>query len=87
MTNIYLNPSFYAHITNGIFLLISLILLYFNFSKIIKLDSYKLITLTLLFSGVIGIHGLSHLGLEFIYGYNPLKIENFYKLCMVGNLT
>jgi len=73
MTNIYINPSFYAHIMNGIFLFISLILLYFNFSKIIKLDSYKLIKLSLLFSGVIGIHGLSHLGLECIYGYNPVQ--------------
>ena len=35
--------------------------------------TYEKITLSLLFSGVVGVHGLSHLGLEGVYGYNPLK--------------
>ena len=32
-----------------------------------------MIVLSLLFSLAIGIHGLSHLGAEYIYGYNPIR--------------
>lgn len=70
----FIFPSLYAHILNGIFLFISAIILYKNFSNIKRSDSYKLLTLTLLMSIAIGIHGLSHLGLESVYGYNPLNI-------------
>ena len=66
-------PSIWAHILNGLLFLISLLLVYIYFSKIIKLDPYKKIVLVLLFSITIGIHSLYHLCLEFVYGYNPLK--------------
>ena len=69
-----ITPSLYAHIITGLLLLIAVILFSINFSKIIRLEPYKLIVLCLLFSSVIGIHGISHLGLEKVYGYNPLKI-------------
>ena len=72
MNKIYFMPSFYAHIINGLLLFAALILLYNNYSKIRNLDPYSLIILTLLFSIGIGIHGLSHLGLENVYKYNPL---------------
>ena len=39
-----------------------------------KMDNNKIVCATLLLSIAIGIHGLSHLGLEMHYGYNPLKI-------------
>ena len=74
MNNIYLNPSFYSHIINGLLLLTSAILIYKYYSVITRLEPYKLITFTLLLSIAIGIHGLSHLGLEKGYGYNPLSI-------------
>jgi hypothetical protein len=74
MNKVYLNPSFYAHIINGLFLLFAFILLYKNYSKIIHLKPYKLIILTLLLSLTIGIHGLSHLGLEKVYDYNPMTM-------------
>jgi hypothetical protein len=74
MDAVYANPSFYAHIMNGILLVLALILVYKNYSKITHLEPYKLVIVTLLFSAVIGIHGLSHLGLEKGYGYNPLSI-------------
>ena len=74
MNNIvYLNPSFYAHIVNAIFLLVAFILFYKNFSEIMKTKPDKLIIIMLLFSLAIGVHGLSHLGLESVYGYNPMK--------------
>jgi hypothetical protein len=70
-------PSFYAHVLNGVLLFIAMIMLYTNYSKIIQLEPYKLICLTLLLSLTIGIHGLSHLGLEKEYGYNPLAMNRF----------
>ena len=30
--------------------------------------------LLLVFSLAIGIHGISHLGMEYIYGYNPVRM-------------
>ena len=74
MTNVYVAPSFYAHIINGALLLIAVILCYAKFPKIITLDPYKLIVIILLFSIGVGVHGISHLGLEKGYGYNPLII-------------
>ena len=65
-------PSFYAHIINGLLMLFAFVLLYKNYSKISNLEPYKLIVLTLIFSICVGVHGLSHLGLETIYNYNPL---------------
>jgi hypothetical protein len=58
-------------------MLIAFVMFYKNYSKISNLEPYKLISLTLLFSLTIGIHGLSHLGLESKYNYNPM-LYNFY---------
>ena len=74
MNKIFSKTSFYIHIINGVLLFIVFILLYTYYSKIIHLEPYKLISLMLLLSISIGIHGLSHLGLEKGYGYNPLSI-------------
>jgi hypothetical protein len=73
MNKIYLNPSVYAHIINGLLLFLAFMLIYKKYSKIIQLEPYKVISLTLLLSLSIGIHGLSHLGLEKAYNYNPLS--------------
>ena len=72
-------PSLYAHILNGILLLSAVVLLFANYSQIKKHtseDSYKTVLLVLLFSIGVGIHGISHLGLERIYNYNPLSMNN-----------
>ena len=74
MGNIFIFPSFYANIINGILMLIAIILLYRNYSAVKRLEPYKQIMLVLLFSMAIGIHGLTHLGLETVYGYNPMRI-------------
>ena len=73
MNKIFSKTSFYIHIINGVLLFIVFILLYTYYSKIIHLEPYKLIILLLIFSLAIGVHGLSHLGLENIYNYNPLS--------------
>ena len=69
-------PSFYAHAINGILLLVAIILLFKNYNSIKNIDKYKIISLILLFSLAAGVHGLSHLGLEKGYGYNPLQLTN-----------
>jgi hypothetical protein len=56
MYNIYFVPSFYAHVINGL-LLIGVILLLKNYTKIVNLEPYKKIILTLFFSICIGVHG------------------------------
>lgn len=74
MNKVFLSPSFYAHVVNAVFIFIAGVILLFNYSKIRNLDPYKLIILSLLFSISIGIHGLTHLGLEQNYNYNPLTM-------------
>jgi hypothetical protein len=68
------SPAFYAHALNGILLVTSLIIILLNLSKIKQLEIYKQTMLLLMFTLVVGVHGLSHLGLEQVYGYNPLKM-------------
>ena len=74
MENIYLVPSLYAHVINGILAFIAVIVFYKYYSKISRLEPYKLIILILMFSIAIGLHGLSHQGLEKNYNFNPLNI-------------
>jgi tetrahydromethanopterin S-methyltransferase subunit E len=68
-----LPPSMYAHIMNGLLVFAAVIVAYINFSVLKRLDPYKLVMIFLVFSIAIGIHGLSHMGLEAVYGFNPLK--------------
>ncbi len=68
-----LAPSFYSHVLNGILILIIIIMIIQNYSTFNKLEIYKKVKLLILFSILIGIHSLSHLGLESVYQWNPLK--------------
>lgn len=63
-------PSFYAHVLNGLLILLAVILLTKHHRL---LRPYEMIVVALLFSIGIGVHGLSHLGLETAYGFNPLN--------------
>lgn len=72
MRHIFLIPSVYAHVLNGLLLLFICILLYKYYPKIVSLEPYKIIIILLLLSMSVGIHSLSHLGLEYSYGYNPV---------------
>ena len=58
---------------NGILVLAAVLIAYMNFSVLRRLDTYKLIMIFLVFSIAVGIHGMSHLGLEKVYGFNPLR--------------
>jgi hypothetical protein len=65
----YQVPSVYAHILNGLLLFAGVVYLFISRSR----NSYHILVLILLFSMAVGIHGISHMGLEYLYGYNPLS--------------
>ena len=67
-------PSIITHTLNGLFLMLSFLFLLVYFSKLQNLDAYRMLVLILLFSIVLGVHGISHLGLEHEYGYSPYNI-------------
>jgi hypothetical protein len=71
MHHLFILPSFYAHILNGIFIFGAVILIYLYWAKLIHLNVYQIIMIFLILSIAVGVHGLSHLGLEAVYGYNP----------------
>jgi hypothetical protein len=72
--SVYSYPSFYAHLSNGILLLLAIGIILLNYKKFASLESYKLVKLFLLVSLVMGVHSLSHLGFEYIHKYNPLSL-------------
>ena len=66
-------PSVYAHALSGILILVFVIMIVMNFSTIRKEPLSYLLIVVLLASCAIGIHGISHLGMEKNYGINPLQ--------------
>ncbi len=72
-SNIYIKPSYWSQILNGIIFLIIILMIIMNFNKIMKMDLYQKMIILLLLGIYIGIHGLMHLGLEKTYDYNPLE--------------
>ena len=70
----YFHPSIIAHTLNGAFFIIAVILSIVYYKTLTNLDSYRFILLILAFGIMAGIHGLSHLGLEYAYGYNPWSV-------------
>ena len=64
-------PSIMAHALNGLLMLAAVLVAYINISVLRRLDPYKIVMILLVFSIAIGIHALSHLGLETVYGLNP----------------
>ena len=71
---LFLYPSVSSHMINSLFLLLAVVYLWFNYSKVAKLDVYSVMMLLLIASIAMGVHGLSHLGLEKEYGmYFGLK--------------
>ena len=60
-----------AHMLNGLFLLVALVVAIRSYSKLRTLDSYHVLVLILLGSVAIGVHGLSHATLEKQYHFVP----------------
>lgn len=68
------SPSIYAHTIGGGVLVAAIVYLGLYMSKVVSRDPYQILVLMLLFSIAIGIHGISHAGLEYVYNYNPLSL-------------
>lgn len=62
-------PSMYAHVLNALLLLAAVILALKHYHAF---RPYEKVVIALLFSIGMGVHGLSHLGLEQAYSFNPL---------------
>jgi len=69
---VFLNLSFYAHLANLMFILFAVYFVISNFSYLENMSAEKKIYVVLLFSIASGVHGLSHIGLENLYQYNPM---------------
>jgi hypothetical protein len=67
-------PSFYAHVLGGVLGLIVLIMILFNFRQVQMLGLYEHLMLLLAISVAAGVHGISHQGMEVIYGYYPIGV-------------
>lgn len=67
-------PSFYAHILNGTLTFFAVVLVLANLNAIKNMNTFNMLVILLLLAIAIGIHGLSHQGLEKQYHFNPLKI-------------
>ena len=68
-----LAPSVMAHALNGVLMFAAVVVAYMNFRVLYKLDPYKKVMILLVFSVAVGVHALSHLGLETVYGLNPFN--------------
>jgi hypothetical protein len=53
-----------------------------NYSRLTRLEAYpgRTAYLILLLSIAVGVHGISHLGLEYVYGFNPMNYFNQRRL-------
>jgi uncharacterized membrane protein HdeD (DUF308 family) len=68
------NPSVFAHMLNGFLLMLTGFLVVWNFRTLRKSNPYRLVLLVSILSVAVGIHALSHLGLESVYGLSPAKL-------------
>jgi hypothetical protein len=74
MALLFLKTSFYYHALNLSLIFLAGLILVYNYKRIKLLNFDKIIIILLMFSISFGIHGLSNLGLEKVYNYNPLNI-------------
>jgi hypothetical protein len=66
-------PSFYATAMTGLLMLLMVFIIFNNWNEIKLYDTYRILMIIGIFCLIIGVHGLLHLGLEFIYKFNPLE--------------
>ena len=66
-------PSFYSLLITGIIWFVLVIIFFKNYSFFKKSRPDKMIEMISLIGLVIGVHGLLHLGLESVYGFNPME--------------
>lgn len=72
MKDLYKHPSFYAHVMNGLLILLACVMLFISRNEIKSFGVHNIIIILLLFSATVGIHGLSHATLEKDHDFHPL---------------
>ena len=65
-------PSFYSLLLTGVIWFVLVVIFVRNYSFFKKSRPDKMIEMVFLIGLVIGVHGLLHLGLESVYGFNPM---------------
>ena len=67
-------PSIISLFVTGMLMLVLFGLFFKNYKIFMRFDFYRKINMISLLSIAIGVHGLIHLGLESVYGFNPFKL-------------
>jgi len=73
LRNLLIAPSLHSLFITGILLLTILFICIKHFHQFKRLDFYHKVVVLSLISIAIGTHGLIHLGVEYVYGFNPYK--------------
>lgn len=66
-------PSGMALVFTGLAVGITMLYIFMNYKELRQLRSAQLIQLGVLIAILVGVHGLLHLGMEKVYGYNPIS--------------
>ena len=69
--------SILAHTISGGLIFLALYIALTSFKSLRALDTFRMLALLLAFSTAVGVHGISHLGLERMYGYSPMNMLGF----------
>jgi hypothetical protein len=73
MTTFYVfAPSYLAQVFNGLLILVFLYILFSHYRVFLKTNYITQLQIIGILAILIGVHGILHLGLEQLYGYNPL---------------
>ena len=72
MEDYWYKPHFYAHILSGLALFTALVLLAYNYKKLLRKEGLEIVSLMSVLAIATAAHGQSHTTLEKEYGYDPL---------------
>jgi hypothetical protein len=67
-------PSYFAQVANGLLIILFLYVLLSNYRYFLKANYITKLQIIGTLAIALGVHGSLHLGLEQVYGYNPLFI-------------
>jgi hypothetical protein len=73
LSDILIAPSLNSLFVTGFLLLFILSILISNYKQFMRFDFYRKINILSLLVIAVGVHGLVHLGLESVYGFNPYR--------------
>lgn len=71
LSNYLIAPSLIALVITSIFILAIFYIFILNFKDILRIPYYDKLILLSSMAVAIGMHGINHLGVETMYGFNP----------------